>query len=139
MLDGGGLANYSASVAVVGATGAIGIYDIPKVDVTTVAEKTRGVTAGSMRGYGTLQTMTALETLVDEAAEQLRLDPIELRRRNVLRTGGRTMTGNPWTVSVRTDEILDKLAAHPIEEVGARLRDMMPWIKKGALVDKTKN
>src|SRR6266850_3868526 len=32
-----------------------------------------------------------------------------------------------------------KLAAHPIEEVGVKLRDMMPWIKKGALVDKTKN
>src|SRR6185437_1159695 len=32
-LDGGGLANYSGGVAVVGATGAIGIYDIPKVDV----------------------------------------------------------------------------------------------------------
>ncbi|MEM7621445.1 MAG: ketol-acid reductoisomerase [Pseudomonadota bacterium] len=28
---------------------------------------------------------------------------------------------------------------HPCEEVGARLRDMMPWIKDGALVDKTKN
>src|SRR5712675_1360153 len=32
-----------------------------------------------------------------------------------------------------------KLAEHPIEEVGAKLRDMMPWIKKGALVAKTKN
>jgi ketol-acid reductoisomerase len=32
-----------------------------------------------------------------------------------------------------------KLAQHPIEDVGAKLRDMMPWIKKGALVDKTKN
>src|SRR3954449_6911692 len=32
-----------------------------------------------------------------------------------------------------------KLAAHPIEDVGAKLRDMMPWIKKGALVDKSKN
>src|SRR6266513_2289050 len=32
-----------------------------------------------------------------------------------------------------------KLAAHPIEEVGVKLRDMMPWIKKGALVDKSKN
>src|SRR3982075_2055868 len=32
-----------------------------------------------------------------------------------------------------------KLAQHPIEEVGAKLRDMMPWIKKGALVDKTRN
>src|SRR3569833_2046410 len=32
-----------------------------------------------------------------------------------------------------------KLAQHPIEEVGAKLRDMMPWIKQGALVDKSKN
>jgi ketol-acid reductoisomerase len=32
-----------------------------------------------------------------------------------------------------------KLATHPIEEVGEKLRDMMPWIKKGALVDKTRN
>ena len=30
-------------------------------------------------------------------------------------------------------------AAHPIEEVGAKLRGMMPWISKGALVDKEKN
>jgi ketol-acid reductoisomerase len=32
-----------------------------------------------------------------------------------------------------------KLAQHPIEEVGVKLRDMLPWTKKGALVDKTKN
>jgi ketol-acid reductoisomerase len=30
-------------------------------------------------------------------------------------------------------------AEHPIEEVGARLRAMMPWIAKNKLVDKTKN
>ena len=125
VLDGGGLANFSASVATVGATAAIGIYDIPKVDVTTVALHSRGVTAGSMRGYGTLQTMTALEVLVDEAASALPLDPIEFRRRNALKTGGRTMTGNPYSVSVRTPEILDKLEKHPIwrqraEEKGAR-------------------
>ena len=28
---------------------------------------------------------------------------------------------------------------HPIEEIGAKLRDMMPWIKAGALVDKSRN
>ena len=114
VLDGGGLANYSASVAVVAATGAIGIYDIPKVDVTTVAAHSRGVTAGSMRGYGTLQALTALEVLIDEAAGALSIDPIEFRRRNALKTGGRTMTGNPYKVSVRTPEILDKLERHPI-------------------------
>jgi ketol-acid reductoisomerase len=32
-----------------------------------------------------------------------------------------------------------KLAEHPIEQVGARLREMMPWIKQRALVDRSKN
>jgi CO/xanthine dehydrogenase Mo-binding subunit len=114
VLDGGGLANFSGQVATVGATAAIGIYDIPKVDITTVALHSRGVTAGSMRGYGTLQTMTALEVLIDEAASELSLGPIEFRRRNALAPGGRTMTGNPYRVSVRTAEILDKLERHPI-------------------------
>jgi len=114
VLDGGGLANFSVNVATVAATAAIGIYDVPKVDVTTVALHSRGVTAGSMRGYGTLQTMTALEVLVDEVAAALPLDPIEFRRRNALGQTGRTMTGNPYNVSVRTPEILDKLEKHPI-------------------------
>jgi CO/xanthine dehydrogenase Mo-binding subunit len=114
VLDGGGLANYSRTVATVGATGAIGIYDIPKVDVTTVAVHSRGVTAGSMRGFGTLQTMTALEVLVDEMCVALPLDPIEFRRRNALEAGSRTMAGNTYSVSVRTPEILNKLEKHPI-------------------------
>ena len=32
-----------------------------------------------------------------------------------------------------------KLAEHDIEKVGARLREMMPWIKQRALVDKSRN
>src|SRR5882724_6779663 len=114
VLDGGGLANYSPSVATVSAAASIGIYDVPKVDVTTVAVHTRGVTAGSMRGYGTLQSMTALEVLIDEAAAALPLNPIEFRRRNALKQNGRTMMGNRYIVSVRTPEILDKLEMHPI-------------------------
>jgi ketol-acid reductoisomerase len=30
-------------------------------------------------------------------------------------------------------------AAHPIEQVGAKLRDMMPWIKANKIVDKSRN
>ena len=32
-----------------------------------------------------------------------------------------------------------KLAQHPAEQVGAKLRDMMPWIRQRALVDKSRN
>ena len=30
-------------------------------------------------------------------------------------------------------------AEHPIEKVGGRLREMMPWIRKNRLVDQSKN
>lgn len=126
VLDGGGLANLSGQVATVAATAAIGIYDIPKVDVTTVALHSRGVTAGSMRGYGTLQSMTALEVLIDEVATALPLDPIEFRRRNALKPNGRTMAGNTYSVSVRTPEILDKLEKHPIWQQRAQQKSAAP-------------
>jgi ketol-acid reductoisomerase len=32
-----------------------------------------------------------------------------------------------------------KAAGHPIEEVGVKLRAMMPWIGKNKLVDKERN
>jgi CO/xanthine dehydrogenase Mo-binding subunit len=69
-------------------------------------------TAGSMRGYGIVQTLAALEVLIDEAAAALRLDPIEFRRRNALPTGGKTLIGNSLDGTTRTDEILAKLAQH---------------------------
>jgi len=31
------------------------------------------------------------------------------------------------------------MSEHPIEEIGEKLRGMMPWIKEKALVDKAKN
>ncbi|MDB5503183.1 MAG: xanthine dehydrogenase [Tardiphaga sp.] len=131
VLDGGGLANFSASVATVAANAALGIYDVPRADVTTVALHSRGVTAGSMRGYGTLQTMSAIEVLVDEAAVALKLDPIDFRRRNALKQDGRTLAGNRYIVSVRTPEILDKLERHTIWQTRA---DQKSRAKPGFLV-----
>ncbi|HHQ42231.1 MAG TPA: ketol-acid reductoisomerase, partial [Chromatiales bacterium] len=39
-----------------------------------------------------------------------------------------------------TLKAMRRLAAeHPIERVGERLREMMPWIKAGRIVDRTRN
>ncbi len=43
--------------------------------------------AGAYRGYGATQGYFALETAMDELAEKLGLDPVELRRRNHIRSG----------------------------------------------------
>src|SRR5262249_23239359 len=114
VLHAGGLMNFSHHVAAVGANAALGIYYAPKTDITTVSLPSRAVTAGSMRGYGTLQTMTALEGLVDEMCAALPLDPIEFRRRNARKQNERSPTGNTYSVSIRTPEILDKLEQHAI-------------------------
>jgi CO/xanthine dehydrogenase Mo-binding subunit len=113
-LDGGGLANLSAAVAFVAATASVGMYDVPKVDVTTVARHSRAVTAGSMRGFGALQTLTALEVMIDEAAASLGQDPVAFRKANLLQTGGRTMVGNVVSGALRSGEVLDRLAAKPL-------------------------
>ena len=101
-------------MASVSALAALGIYDVPKVDLTTYAFHSRGVTAGSMRGYGTLQTMTALEVQVDEICRRCRSTRSSSDAAMRLATGNRNTAGNPYVVSIRTPEILDKLEKHPI-------------------------
>jgi len=112
--NGGGRANFSPSVAMVGATAAQSIYYFPKNDLTAVATASRAIDAGSARGYGTLQSMAATEMMVDEIAAELQLDPIEFRLRNVLKSGMKNTQGAVPAGAVRADEILRKAAAHPL-------------------------
>jgi CO/xanthine dehydrogenase Mo-binding subunit len=112
--DGGGRGNYSFSVAMVGATAAQSIYYFPKSDYSAAALASRAVEAGSMRGYGTLQTMSATEMMVDEAAELLKMDPIDLRLRNVLRAGMKNTQGAIPASTIRNEEILLKARSHAL-------------------------
>ncbi len=112
--NGGGRCNFSPSVAMVGATAAQSIYYFPKNDFTAVAIASRAIDAGSARGYGTLQSMAATEMAIDEIAAQLRIDPIELRLRNVLRSGMKNTQGAIPAGAVRADEVLERAKKHPL-------------------------
>lgn len=61
-----------------------------KVDAVRFDSKvvyTNHVPAGAYRGYGAIQGIFALESAIDQLAEQLKIDPAELRRRNMIREG----------------------------------------------------
>ncbi|MGD9700960.1 MAG: xanthine dehydrogenase family protein molybdopterin-binding subunit [Acidimicrobiia bacterium] len=58
------------------------------VAFTGTAVYTNLPVAGAYRGYGATQGQFALEVAIDELAEQLGVDPLELRRRNHIRSGG---------------------------------------------------
>jgi len=92
-LNGGGRQNVSNFVAEVAGLHGTGAYAVPYADVWARARRTRSQIAGSMRGFGSEQALFAIESLIDELSERLRIDPIELRRRNALAPGAPIATG----------------------------------------------
>ncbi len=112
--NGGGRENLSVAVSQVCARGAQSTYYFPKSDLIAVARATSAVEAGSMRGFGALQSMTITEVMVDEMAVELNLDPIELRRRNALHFGDQNTQGGVPAGAPRIVEMLDRAAQHPV-------------------------
>jgi CO/xanthine dehydrogenase Mo-binding subunit len=112
--NGGGRANCSVALTMVGATSAASIYYFPKTDVAATAIASRALDCGSARGYGALETLTATELMADELAAALGLDPIEFRRRNVLKTGMKNAQGAVPDGTQRAETVLEKAAAHPL-------------------------
>ena len=121
--DGGGVRTFSPSVGQVSATALQSIYYLPKSDLVVQVDASRAPTAGSMRGYGTLQSMVAMELMVDEVAEDLGIDPIELRRINVFRTGNKNTQGAIPAGHLRAAEILDAAARDPVWTERAERKD----------------
>jgi CO/xanthine dehydrogenase Mo-binding subunit len=112
--NGGGRANFSPSVAGCAATSAQSIYYFPNNDIDVVCNYSRAIEAGSMRGYGTLQSMSATEMMVDELAQQLGMDAIELRLKNALRSGDLNSQGIAPGGAERIVEVLQKARVHPL-------------------------
>jgi carbon-monoxide dehydrogenase large subunit len=63
-----------------------GVYDIQAVDVEVVGRRTNKVPTGPYRGAGRPEAAYFVECTVDVAARELGIDPLELRRRNLIRS-----------------------------------------------------
>jgi CO/xanthine dehydrogenase Mo-binding subunit len=68
--------------------------------------------SGAFRGFGVPQCAVAHEALMDELAERLGIDALEFRRRNALRAGDRTATGQRLEHSAGLVACLDALEPH---------------------------
>lgn len=122
--NGGGRCNFSPSVALVAATAAQSIYYFPSNDLASTTIASHALDAGSARGYGTLQSMSATEMMIDELAAGLGLDAIEFRQRNVLKSGMKNSQGAIPAGTLRADEILAKARELPLWKArAARKRD----------------
>ncbi len=92
-IDGGAYATLSPVVLSRGTIHAPGPYKWPFLRVRSKAMATNIAPHGAFRGFGAPQSLFALERHMDRVARVVGLSPEELRWRNFLTTGDRTVTG----------------------------------------------
>ena len=111
VLDGGAYCTLSPVVLSRGAIHAAGPYDVANVHTLARCVATNHPPMGAFRGFGAPQTIFALEAHLDECATRLGLDPVDLRRRNLLRPGGALATGQDLGDDIAIEEVLDRALA----------------------------
>ncbi len=105
-------------------------YNIPNIRGRGRTVCTNHAWGSAFRSYGSPQSFFASESLMDELAEKMGIDPLELRYRNVYRPGDTTPTGQaPEVYSL--PEILDKLRPVYQEAKEKAARESTPEKKKG--------
>ncbi len=88
---------------------ASGPYFVPNVRALTRAVYTNGPIAGAFRGFGVPQSTVVHEALLDDLAEMVGIDRLELRWINAIRAGQATATGQVLSASCGLAECLDRL------------------------------
>jgi CO/xanthine dehydrogenase Mo-binding subunit len=91
--NGGAYADIGPRVTQKSGFTAPGPYDIQDVSIDSYALYTNLPPAGALRGFGIPQLVWAYEGHTDMIARELGVDPLEFRRRNLLREGRPQATG----------------------------------------------
>jgi CO/xanthine dehydrogenase Mo-binding subunit len=108
VLDGGAYETLSSVVLSRGTIHAAGPYNCPNVRIRSKAVATNAPPHGAFRGFGAPQSIFALERHMDKVARAVGLAPEELRRRNFLRTGDTTATGQLVLEKLNLEHLLDR-------------------------------
>ncbi|MHB8277006.1 MAG: xanthine dehydrogenase family protein molybdopterin-binding subunit [Candidatus Humimicrobiaceae bacterium] len=100
LVDNGAYTSFGPGVMWLSAVTAIGPYKVGSVRIDADLVYTNHAPGGAMRGFGNPQSTFARESLLDEAAQALGINPLELRLRNVIKD-----TDTPYVNATR--QIID--------------------------------
>jgi aldehyde oxidoreductase len=105
-------------------------YNIPNIRGIGRTVCTNHAWGAAFRGYGSPESMFASESLIDELADKMDIDPLEFRYQNVYRPGDTTPTGQPPEV-YSMPEMIEKLRPYYQEALERARRESTPETKKG--------
>ncbi len=110
--DGGAYKSFSNSVLTRGIIHSSGPYRVKSARVLGRAIYTNTAMKGAMRGFGVPQTAFATESMLDDLALKLNIDPLELRLKNGFIPGDETICGQKLDDAFGFMECLNLLKPH---------------------------
>jgi CO/xanthine dehydrogenase Mo-binding subunit len=108
--NGGAYADIGPRVTQKSGFTAPGPYDIDNISIDSYSLYTNRTPAGALRGFGIPQLVWAYESHTDLIAHELGIDPVEFRRRNILREGRPQASGTAMH-DAAIAEVLDAITA----------------------------
>jgi CO/xanthine dehydrogenase Mo-binding subunit len=108
--NGGAYADIGPRITQKSGFTAPGPYDIDHVSIDSYALYTNLPPAGALRGFGIPQLVWAYESHTDMIAKELNMDPLAIRRKNILREGRPQATGTLMR-DAGIDPVLERLAS----------------------------
>ncbi|MGB9750474.1 MAG: xanthine dehydrogenase family protein molybdopterin-binding subunit [Caldisericia bacterium] len=112
--DTGAYASLGGPIVNLSVEHSCGPYRIPNTHIEGFCIYTNNGVSGAFRGFGVNQVTFAMESQIDEIADKLNMDPVELRRKNILEKGDETGIGSKIETSVGLKKILDEIEKHPL-------------------------
>lgn len=109
-LDAGGY-NYTSNKVLFNLhLGVAGCYEVPNAHIDSMAVYTNSAVGGAFRGFGGPQAAFVAECQINKLAEALGIDPVEVRRRNVLVDDSSFITQRPLPANVTLAQVLEACA-----------------------------
>jgi CO/xanthine dehydrogenase Mo-binding subunit len=108
--NGGAYADIGPRVTQKSGFTAPGPYDVQDVSIDSYEIYTNLPPAGALRGFGIPQLVWAYESHTDMIARELGIDPVEFRRKNLLREGRAQATGTLMK-DAALEKVLERTAA----------------------------
>lgn len=116
--NGGAYATHNHSIALTGTSFFRFIYDYGMIHSKPVTVYTNTPSGGAMRGYGAPQAAFAVESAIDDLALKLKMDPLDLRMKNIRKPG------------YIEEETGIEVFSNGLEECLKKGRDLIGWDSK---------
>ncbi len=118
----GAYGNHSPTVVFLAGYIPLGLYRCPNKRLRGFAVYTNTMPAGAFRGYGATQGTFAMESQIDEIANQLDIDPVQMRQKNII------CPGDVINLGKSPDDHFNLIGSYAVQECFEKVTQSLGYI-----------